>query len=497
MSRPLKNIIANYGSRTWGLVSVYVFTPIYAEVLGVEYYAVIALYTVLFGIVTLVDAGMASAIDREFAKNNDNAYKLGLLFFFEKIYFSACFLAGFILVFFAEKIAAQWLSSNSIPLDVLTGYLRLIGIGVAIQLMPTIHFGALMGLQEQVKAGVLQFLAHLIKSTGGVALLLWVKPDLQLYFGWMIFCNIILVFISGRIVRNCFPRNLLSQRMSIQTVPHAIWKYIGGMFVITILSALSVQIDKVIAARLFSLTDLGYFVLAGILPQIPYIVTVPVVLAVFPHMTRTISDGREKDLYPVYRRFSFLISCIIFPVCIGLIHYGGDLFLLWQQKNIPDEYMRKITVLIQLLAISYTFFALQQLHFYFLLAKGRVQYTMIQSGVQVLLLVPLFYCFISMYGFTGAGFPLLIVYGAGFLYLYIIVFYVFIKSKIKNHLITTLLFPLIITWIIAWILQVVQQAIMIPVIPACILLGLISFGVNVLVFNSGHPHDKFNLKKLF
>jgi O-antigen/teichoic acid export membrane protein len=41
MNEVIKNIIANYVGKIWGIISVFVFVPFYINILGIESYAVI------------------------------------------------------------------------------------------------------------------------------------------------------------------------------------------------------------------------------------------------------------------------------------------------------------------------------------------------------------------------------------------------------------------------------------------------------------------------
>ena len=43
----IKNILANYVGRIWGIISVFLFVPFYVKLLGIESYAVISFYMVI------------------------------------------------------------------------------------------------------------------------------------------------------------------------------------------------------------------------------------------------------------------------------------------------------------------------------------------------------------------------------------------------------------------------------------------------------------------
>jgi hypothetical protein len=59
-------LVSNYGSRLWSNL-FFIFTPLYIHYLGIESYAIIGFYTLLLGIISFADAGMSSAIIKEFS----------------------------------------------------------------------------------------------------------------------------------------------------------------------------------------------------------------------------------------------------------------------------------------------------------------------------------------------------------------------------------------------------------------------------------------------
>ena len=112
----LAKLLSNYGSRLWGMISVFIFVPIYIKILGIENYAVIGFYTLLLGIISFADSGLSSAIIKEFSLNKTPSYKYSVFRRMELLYLSICFLI--VTIIFSAKgfISQHWLTSNSISL---------------------------------------------------------------------------------------------------------------------------------------------------------------------------------------------------------------------------------------------------------------------------------------------------------------------------------------------------------------------------------------------
>lgn len=84
-----KNILANFIGRFWGVLSNFLFVPLYIKILGLESYSIISFTLVLNGIMAMMDASLTATLSREFASrhNSENEKyksihkkKIGLLF---------------------------------------------------------------------------------------------------------------------------------------------------------------------------------------------------------------------------------------------------------------------------------------------------------------------------------------------------------------------------------------------------------------------------------
>src|SRR5690606_4820590 len=114
--------------------------------------------------------------------------------------------------------------------------------------------------------------------------------------------------------------------------------------------------------------------------QIPYLIAIPIVLAVFPQMTKYISQKDELNLYKIFKNASFYINVIAIHAGILLVAFGGDIFEIWQFKlTLQPEILLDIKNTIALLAVGSTFFAAQQILFYLLLAYGKTKYSIFQT----------------------------------------------------------------------------------------------------------------------
>src|SRR5690606_2343540 len=107
-------------------------------------------------------------------------------------------------------------------------------------------------------------------------------------------CNLALILVFRASVLRYFNKTYIPIKYNHKTIPPAIWKYLSGMFFISLLNALNMQADKLVTSKLFSLENFGFYALISLLAQAPLILATPVVLSVFPYLTQSISVHQKK-----------------------------------------------------------------------------------------------------------------------------------------------------------------------------------------------------------
>ncbi len=414
MKTSAKNIVANFVSKVWGFLSLYLFSRFFLNLAGADQFGVISYYTLIFGIVSFVDVGISATITREYAKHAADDYLRGLLRFFEKFYIPICLAGGLLICFFAKPITSFWLISSKIPTAYLVHYICLIGIAVATQLMSTIYFGALMGRQLQVWANGAQIIFNILKVVGCTVLLYLYPYSLYLFFIWQIICNVV---YAALLRHKVFTSLDTLHHNSFTGLSKEMWHYMGSMTLVAILSSIGIQSDKLAASKFLQTTDFGFYSLASTLSQLPVMVVMPIAAAIFPVFVKNFSIGNHTKLNQVYATVFFGVAVLIFPLCAVIAFYGEDIFRIWLSAKNVNSAPKDIQYLILFLALGNTFQAMQFMPFNYLMAKGKTKFTIYQTAAEVLFIFPALFYFIQLYGLIGIGIPWFIVKFIGFFYL--------------------------------------------------------------------------------
>jgi O-antigen/teichoic acid export membrane protein len=398
-----RNIIANMVGRIWGIISVYLFIPLYLKFLGIEAYGLVGFYSTLLGILALADIGLTATLSRETARlsvREDAADEMGdLVRTYESVYLYISVILAIILWFLAPFIAERWLRASTLPTGEIATAIRLMGISIALQLPANLYSGGLLGLQKQVLNNSLQIGWGVLRGVGAVLVLWLVSPTIIAFAFWQLFSNAVYCYAVRMSLWRALPCPFSKPRFN-RLVLRNTWRYAAGMAGMTFLSAILKQTDKLVVSKMLALEIFGYYMLAGSLAMAPQILASPIGVAVFPRLTGLVSKGDRDTLTRTYHRACELVSVTVLPTAITLVLYAGDFVLAWtgsmaavQKAGGVAPYLLGGSIIQAILIIPY----------YLALAHGNTKLNLWLGLVSVILITPLLIFLIMKYGIIGGG----------------------------------------------------------------------------------------------
>lgn len=399
--RVRSNLIANYSGTLWSIASVYLFVPLYIKFLGVAAYGVIAFNSALLGVLFIADAGLSSAFAREIAKHRGEKAELATLLKSLECIYLAIFLAAAASIGLASGwITVNWLkpSSQLSPLMIRTCII-LMGISSAIQVSMSLFIGGLMGADRHATANGLQIGFSMVRS-GLVVLPLYFWPDLRVYFAWQLASGFVFLLLMRHSVwRNLRP--VAPVRFSSKAL-HKIGGFAAGMLLISIISSLNSQMDKLVLSKMLGLQDLARYSIAGLLAQVPSIITLPIAVSLLPRLTRWADIGRLDLVADTYHRFSFVIASIGGIAGLAIALSPARWVYLWTH-NI--DLSNGIGLTVWILTSGNVLLAIQYMPYHLAIANGHSR-TNVIIGMSFLVITPfLLVILIRRLGISGAAIP--------------------------------------------------------------------------------------------
>ena len=380
----------------------FIFIPFYLKYLGVEAYGLVGVFTALQNVFGLLDLGMGFTLTRELARlsarDGTDTRQRDLLRTLELIYWALSAAAGIAIVLLAGPIGAHWIRADTLSADTITRAVRLMGIAVTLQLPFSLYQAGLMGLQRQVLVSAILAGFGTIRS-GGALLVLWAYPgSVDAFFVWQI---------------------VVTAVQSVVTAV-ALWAHVGGTTTATfqssvlrdvgsfsaaisanaLISALVTQLDKILLSRMLSLTDFGYYTLAGTLASGLWAIIIPINTAVTPRFSQLVEIGDTSALATLYHRACQLLAVALVPAAVTAILFSRELLALWTRNSVAAT---NASTIASLLLLGTTINGLISVPSYLQFAAGWPRLVLTYNAVSVLVLVPMLLFMASHFGGAGAA----------------------------------------------------------------------------------------------
>ncbi|MDA9945234.1 oligosaccharide flippase family protein [Schleiferiaceae bacterium] len=400
-----KNLFANLLSNVWGTISVFIFVPLYIELLGIEAYGLVGFYAVLTGFLTLADLGFSATLKRELALASvqEEASQLmrKITRTYELLYTLISIFLSVIVWFVSPLIEQHWLTASNIHAQEVIRALRLMGICIAFQLPAGLFIGGLMGLQRQLLANSLNMGVGILRGCGAVIILTYVNSSVVAFFVWQLIANIAYLF---------FARSSLWRIITfgeINSKPKFSWdtlrstgRFALGMAGISLIGVILTQVDKLVVTKLATLEEFSYYSLAGSIASLPIILVGALGSAVFPRFTEIVAVSSQSDMNKIYRTTSEGVGIILIPAGLLMLFFCGELIYVWTGSNYIAD---KVEVAAALLIAGQLLQSVTVIPYNLALAHGSVKFSQKLGFFSVLFVTPLLIALTVKYDIVGTA----------------------------------------------------------------------------------------------
>lgn len=447
------NVVANYIGRFWSIASVYLFVPIYVRLLGMDAYGLIAFNAIVLALIFIADGGLSASFAREAAKSQNKKSLLDALVSIERVLWSILAFIGVTFFIAAPMIADKWLGSvQSLDRELIVQSLQLMPLAFVPQIAMSLYFGGLMGLERQVAGNALSTISNFLRS-GCVIVPIYFMPDIRVFFVWQaIACTTMVIvmryFLISRICDikngNFDNKSIIRGDFSFRIVKN-MGLYTVGMFSMSIISALNTQIDKIVVSSIVSLNKFAEYALISTLSQIPFILTLPIAMALLPRFTKFIQLNEISDLKYIYRKSTYYISSIGASSGFILILFFDDIMTIWLTGQVLNQ---GSMIAARVLSVGSIFLTLQLTVYQLSLANGHVATNVKLGAITLFVSIPLQIILTVNYGIVGASIPWLILNVTTFIFLGMALNIKFPLSSLPAYFLVDTLPPILIAGMI-------------------------------------------------
>jgi O-antigen/teichoic acid export membrane protein len=379
------------------------FIPLYIKYLGVESYGLIGVFVTMQAWFVLLDMGLGNTLSREMARflgGAESAQSIrNLIRSMEVVYSLVAIIIALAVVSASPWLAVHWLQAEKIPLDKVSEALALAGIVISLRWMGTLYRSGITGLQQQVWINASNIIFSTMRGAGVIAVLVWLQPTIRAFFIFQGVLSLLESVVLGRLLYSLLPQSGIAAKFSWQALKH-VWRFAGGLMVITFLILMMTQVDKVLLSKLLPLTEFGYYTLAGVVTGALFLLINPISSATTPRLAELVAKNDLVAIKDAYHRYAQLLTITIVPAALVISVFSDYLLLLWTRDLYTSN---AVSPIVSILSIGTLLYGLMYLPFQLQMAYGWTRLTVIVSSVSVTLLVPTLFWVVGPYGAIGAA----------------------------------------------------------------------------------------------
>ncbi len=376
--------------------------PLYIHYLGIESYGLIGVYATVQIWMTLFDLGMAPTLQREMARFTAGAQTAdGIARIFrslESIYFGLGLSISLSLFFAADTLAAHWLRVERLSPSTVAAAVAIMAWALAPRWISGLYRSAAMGLQRQVWLNVVGSIFATARGVGVVFVLAWFAPTMGAFFCYQGAVAALEMGVLGLTMRAWMP-NLRHAPWIDRQALLSVWRFSGGVFLITFFSLAMTQIDRLLLPKLIGLEQFGYYVLAVTVSGGVGLLVGPICSAVYPRIAELAVARNEEQLVHLYHRTAEVATLLAAPLAITIAFFAPELLLAWTRDR---SLSGAVAPVLALYVLGSLFNALMIPPGLLQLAFGWTSLGAYTNGVATFLLVPAFLWLVPRHGVMAA-----------------------------------------------------------------------------------------------
>ena len=332
-----KNIIANYVGQAWIALMSFAFIPLYVKYLGAEAYGLVGIFAMFQVWFSLLDIGMTPTISREMANlvsdKSRSKFAADLLRSVEIVAVLIGCVSSLGIWLCSDWLASNWLQFEDLSNRTVANALGIMGMVAALRLLENVYRSSLIGLQRQVKLNIILSVGAGLKGLGAVGILIWVSPTILAFFVWQSCISVFLIVCLSSLTYRVLLIPLRSPKFSVDAL-RRIKNFAGGVAVITLLSLMLTQVDKVVLSKVLSLEEFGYYSIANVVAGSLYLLINPINQALFPKFSELVYQDKTASLTKLFHQGSQLITVLVGSAAVTLICFGPTILKAWMQDEV-------------------------------------------------------------------------------------------------------------------------------------------------------------------
>lgn len=399
-----RNVIANFVGQIAAASLAILLVPVYIGILGIESYGLIGFYTLLQMLLGIFEVGIYLVLGRDMARftaGELSARRVGDVF---RSYLLAAILLGALATaliwILAGTVAEHWLRPSELTGESIRTAIGLMGVVVGLRLAETVFRSVLLGLQKQVAYNVIFASMAIIRYAGVIGFLLVFSRSVDAFFVWQVIVSVVGLCLYGLLTVRVLPSDAFRLAFSLHDVI-ASRRFAAGTILITMLSVLLRQVDKLYLSRSVDLVEFGYYSLASVVAAVPVLMAGPLCQAFYPRFVELFSGIDQEAIRTTYHKATLYVGVVAVAAGLPVVFFPEELLVVWSGD---EELARRVAPVLRVLVAGGIIDAMLMLPYRAQVACGwtRLAVMMLGSSLAIMVLAVVF--LIPAFGLMGAAY---------------------------------------------------------------------------------------------
>lgn len=324
----LKIASVNTFSQIWIAGMSVIFIPIYLKYLGAEQFAIIGIFILLRTLISLLNGGAVPILGQQFARYRSEESRsryLAVMLNTSTIIFTIVAICICISIYQSSKFLVEaWLNVPESNFNSTVNAIKIASLALVPQFIEAPLRGISIGLNLQTRLAILLAFMATFRGIGAV-MLAWETGSISSFFWWQVLvgsitCAVLYFMNWKKLGRpqgiNFEPRKLFALRY-----------FAAGMVSLTTLSLLLSQLDKFLAPKILTLSELAYYNISATICAMLFTVAASISQAFYPRLCEQ-QYKKESCRYTYELNIKAILICLA-PL-VGFLWVGGEaILLLW------------------------------------------------------------------------------------------------------------------------------------------------------------------------
>lgn len=409
------NIISNIFTKIFISFIALLFVPVYVNIIGLDYFGIIAIFTIISSIFGIFDLGISNSLNRLIAVNYEkgNAYirLIKQTKALEVLYWILGLIITLIIIILSGIISEQLAESAQFPAERMKHVIVIFALLFFIQWPTNFYSAGIYGLQRHSLLNFSNIGMLLLRNFLGLIYLKYYDNSIEGFLYWQCIGYFSWAVCLYIIFHKIFPKNDVPFKFSFKLIKELI-PFAKGLFFISFLTVLITHFDKIILAKLLPIEELGVYGISAIAASLVGYYASGFYVAMFPKFSSLVNSD-TLQLKILFNKVTMVCSILTYTTMAIFVIYSYELIFLWTSN---EDIVKASQTIIIILAIATAFNSQSSLFLALQLSQKRTLIPIIKNILMLFILIPTSIILVKSYGAIGAAMAWLFVTFLAFIF---------------------------------------------------------------------------------